>query len=106
LLDRQPDFDVIGQAADGEEAIQQAEGLRPEAIIMDIDMPNVDGVEATRRITERQPEVVVVGLSLHQDPSIARTITEAGADAFVSKLAPAKDLIEAIRQACAARDDA
>jgi PAS domain S-box-containing protein len=104
LLDRQPDFKVIGQAADGEEAVQQAEALRPDAIIMDIDMPNVGGVEATRRITERQPEVAVVGLSLHEDPSMARTITEAGAHAFVSKHAPAKDLIEAIRRACDARD--
>jgi len=100
LLERQPDFEVIGEAADGEEAIRQAEALRPDAIIMDVNMPNVGGVEATRRITERQPEIVIVGLSLHEDQSIARAMTEAGADAFVSKHAPAKDLIEAIRQAC------
>ena len=100
LLDQQPEFEVIGEAADGEEAIRQAEALRPDAIIMDVDMPNVGGVEATRRITERQPEIVVIGLSLHQEESFARAMTEAGAEAFVSKHAPTKDLIEAIRRAC------
>jgi CheY-like chemotaxis protein len=100
LLERQPDFEVVGEAADGEQAIRQAETLRPDAVIMDVDMPTTGGVEATRRIKRRHPEISIVGLSLHEEEGIARAMTEAGADAYISKHDPAKDLIEAIRRAC------
>jgi signal transduction histidine kinase/ActR/RegA family two-component response regulator len=100
LLDRQLDFDVVGEAADGEEAVQQAKALCPDAIVMDVDMPTVNGIEATRRIKQRQPDTVIIGLSLHEEESVARAMYEAGADAYVGKHAPAKDLIEAIRRAC------
>ena len=72
LLNRQPDFRVIGEAADGEEAIRQAEALQPNAIVMDVDMPNLNGIEATRRIKLRHPEIVIVGLSLHEEEGVSR----------------------------------
>ena len=103
LLDRQPDLEVIGEAADGEEAIRQAQTLRPEAIIMDVDMPKVGGVEATRRIRELHLAVVVIGFSLHEDESVNKAMTEAGADAFVSKSAPDRELVETIRRTCRRR---
>lgn len=102
LLNLQPDFDVIGEARDGQEAIERAETLRPDAIVMDVDMPNVDGVEATRKIKERQPEIVIIGLSLHEETGVMRAMTQAGADAYVSKHAPAKDLVKTIRRVCIA----
>jgi DNA-binding NarL/FixJ family response regulator len=100
LLDRHPDLEVIGEAADGEEAIRQADTLRPEAIIMDVDMPKVDGIEATRRIRQQHSTIVIVGLSLHEDEIVTKAMTEAGADAFVSKSAPARELVETIRRTC------
>ncbi|MBN2292215.1 MAG: PAS domain-containing protein [Pirellulales bacterium] len=100
LLNRQSDFRVVGEAADGEQAVQQAEALNPDVVIMDVDMPKVNGIEATRRIKRRQPDTIVIGLSLHDDESIARAMTEAGVDTYVSKHDPAKDLLDAIRRGC------
>ncbi|HLA84564.1 MAG TPA: PAS domain-containing protein [Thermoguttaceae bacterium] len=105
LLDFQSDMEVVGEAIDGEHAIQQAELLLPDAIVMDIDMPNLNGIEATRRIKARRPDVVVIGLSLHEEPSAIRAMVEAGADAYVSKHAPAGELVAVIRRACAAGAD-
>jgi DNA-binding NarL/FixJ family response regulator len=67
---------------------------------MDVDMPTMNGVEATRRIKGRQPGVVIVGLSLHDEEGVARAMLEAGADAYISKNSPGKDVVEAVRRAC------
>ncbi|MFO7906812.1 MAG: response regulator [Pirellulaceae bacterium] len=100
LLDAQPDFQVVGEAANGEEARRQADALQPTAIIMDVDMPTMSGVDATRRIKQRQPETVIVGLSLHEDEAMIRAMTEAGADIHLSKHAPTKELVDTIRGMC------
>jgi len=100
LLNRQPDFEVVGEAGDGQEAVQQAEALRADAVVMDVDMPYVDGLEATRQIKQRLPDTAVVGLSLHEEEHIAQAMAKAGADACISKHAPAKDLVQAVRRAC------
>jgi len=99
LLGLQPDFEVIAEADDGQQAVEQAEALRPDAILMDVDMPTMNGVEATRRIKGRQPGVVIVGLSLHDEEGVARAMLEAGADAYISKNSPGKDVVEAVRRA-------
>ena len=100
LLSREPDFEVVGQAADGRQAIRQAEALQPDVIIMDVEMPIMDGIEATRQIKRRRPNILIVGLSLHEEESVARTIIEAGAAVHLSKHAPAEELIAAVRRAC------
>jgi PAS domain S-box-containing protein len=100
LLDGQAEFEVVGEAADGEQAVEQAEALQPDVILMDVDMPRVDGIEATRRIKQRQPEIVIVGLSLHEDERVALAMAEAGADGYLSKHAAVRDLVEAVRQVC------
>jgi DNA-binding NarL/FixJ family response regulator len=105
LLNRQPGFEVVGEAADGSQAVEQAEALQPDVIIMDVDMPMLNGVEATRRIKQCHPEVAIVGISLHEEENVARAMIQAGAEAYVSKHAPAKDLVEAVRRAWAGEGD-
>ncbi len=100
LLNRQPDLKVVGEAADGAEAIQRAEELLPDVVLMDVDMPTMDGMEATRRLTEQHANIAVIALSLHEDKSVSRAMTAAGADAYVSKRAAVKDLVEAIHRVC------
>ncbi len=100
LLERLGDIEVVGEAANGREGVEQAEALRPDAVIMDVDMPGMNGVEATREIKHRRPETVVVGLSLHEEAGVRRAMAEAGADGYISKHAPAKDLVAAIRHLC------
>jgi signal transduction histidine kinase/PAS domain-containing protein len=101
LLNRQPDLSVVGEAADGAEAIQRAEELRPDVVLMDVDMPTMDGMEATRRLVEQHADIAVIALSLHEDASLSRAMTEAGAGAYVSKRAATEELVEAIHRVCA-----
>jgi CheY-like chemotaxis protein/anti-sigma regulatory factor (Ser/Thr protein kinase) len=102
LLDRQEGLVVVGVAGDGAQAVAQAETLRPDAIIMDIEMPNMNGIEATRQIKQRNKDIIIVGLTLHQEGPTSRAMVEAGADGFINKRALGKDMIDAIRRACGA----
>ena len=100
LLNYQGDFEVVGQAADGIQAIEQVETLHPDAVVMDIDMPRMNGIDATREIKRRWEETVVVGLSLHEENGVRRAMAAAGADGYISKHAPAKELVGAVRKLC------
>ncbi|MCX7683409.1 MAG: response regulator transcription factor [Anaerolineae bacterium] len=85
LLDAQPDFEVVGEAADGYEAVTQAQTLRPDVVLMDIRMPNCDGLEATRRIKATMPEVRVVVLTVSEDEQDLVTAVRYGADGYLLK---------------------
>jgi two-component system nitrate/nitrite response regulator NarL len=85
LLDAQPDFEVVGEAADGLEAISQVELLRPDLVLMDIRMPNCDGLEATRRIKAQMPDVRVVMLTVSEDEQDLATAVRYGADGYLLK---------------------
>jgi DNA-binding NarL/FixJ family response regulator len=98
LLQIEPDIEVVGQAADGEQAIAQALALRPDVVIMDINLgAGMDGIEATRRLLAAAPGSTVVGLSMHVDQDIVDAMLAAGAAAYVTKGGPPEDLVGAIR---------
>ncbi len=88
---------MIGEAADGREAVQLAQEQSPDVVVMDIAMPNMNGIEATRRIVERKPEVGVVILSMHYDESYVLRSLKAGARAYLLKDAVKTELIAAIQ---------
>jgi two-component system, NarL family, response regulator NreC len=96
LLERQPDLEVIGEAADGREAVDMAAAGKPNVVVMDVAMPRLNGVEATRQIVLRNPETSVVILSMHSDESYVLRSLKAGAQAYLLKDSAESDLISAI----------
>ncbi|HEY4362540.1 MAG TPA: response regulator transcription factor [Bryobacteraceae bacterium] len=97
LLERQPNLTVVGEAADGREAVTLAAEQRPDVVVMDIAMPHLNGVEAARQIVNSNPQVAVVILSMHSDESYVIRSLKAGARAYLLKDSAEADLIEAIR---------
>ena len=97
LVEKQPDMAVVGEAADGRDTIRLAEEQLPDVIIMDIAMPNMNGIEATRRITASNPQTAVLILSMHQDESYVLRSLKAGAKGYLLKESVRGDIIEAIR---------
>ncbi|MBN2578815.1 MAG: MEDS domain-containing protein [Pirellulales bacterium] len=107
LLRQEPDLEVVGEAADGEAAVEQARRHHPDLVLMDVAMPRADGMEATRRITAELPGVRIIGLSAHREEDIAQALYKAGAVSYLSKDEPVELLIAAIRSTAArpAADD-
>jgi PAS domain S-box-containing protein len=105
LLDGQPDLQVVAEAQDGAEAVARARELRPDLILMDINMPQMDGIRATRTIRAELPQIPILGLSMHDDQSTIRAMLDAGAAALVSKSDPAETLLAAIRRSCRATNE-
>jgi CheY-like chemotaxis protein/two-component sensor histidine kinase len=97
LIEAQPDMQVVGEAGDGQEAVSLARQLAPDIVVMDVNMPVMDGVEATRIIVSELPPVRVVGLSVHTKADMESRMREAGAAAYVDKSGPAEELLAAIR---------
>jgi DNA-binding NarL/FixJ family response regulator len=97
LLAAEPDITVVGEAADGEAAVELTENLRPDVVCMDISMPGLSGVDATRRIKGRMPDVGVVVLTMHEDEAYFYELVKAGASGYVLKRASARDLVDAVR---------
>src|SRR5579883_1267081 len=98
LLEAENGFEVCGEAADGLDAIRQAEQLNPDAIVMDISMPHLNGVQATREICRLIPGIRVVVLSEHDSAEIMREALNAGAYGYVVKTAVSTDLVLALNR--------
>jgi two-component system response regulator NreC len=96
LLERHEQFEVVGEAADGREAVELADAQRPAVVVMDIAMPNLNGVEAARQILSRHPDTAIVMLSMHSDESYVLRSLKAGARAYLLKDSAEADLISAI----------
>jgi DNA-binding NarL/FixJ family response regulator len=97
LLEQSDDMEVVGEASDGMEAIQLAADLHPNVIVMDVRLPRLNGIEATRTITARFPEIRVLILSAYDDDSYVFPLLEAGASGYLLKTASGAELAEAIR---------
>ena len=98
ILQLSEGFEVVGEACDGMEAVRAAESLKPEVVLMDLEMPVLGGLEATRRIKEQQPEMGIVILTIHGNDEVREQAAKAGSDAFIEKEAPTKRLLAAIRE--------
>jgi two-component system response regulator NreC len=99
LLENEKDLVIIGEASSGTQALALAKELRPHVVIMDITLPDVSGIEATRRLKESHPKIAVVALTIHEDQQYFFEMLQAGASAYVPKRAAPNDLIAAIRAA-------
>ena len=97
VLERQEDFEVVAEAADGREAVSLAAKLNPDVAVLDIGMPNLNGIEATRQIGAANPNLPVVILSMHSDESYVLRALKAGARGYLLKESAESDLISAIR---------
>jgi DNA-binding NarL/FixJ family response regulator len=101
LLDLLPDIEVVGSAADGEQALQVVAQTRPDAILLDLHMPVLDGIEATRRLTGEHPDVAVVVLTTFADDSSILAALQAGARSYLTKDADRAEIAQALRSAAA-----
>jgi DNA-binding NarL/FixJ family response regulator len=97
ILDAQADMEIVGQAANGRQAVDLAEQLRPDVVVMDVSMPELNGIEATRRLASSLPHARVIALSMHKDSVYVREILRAGARGYLLKDSGAADLVAAIR---------
>ncbi len=96
LVKGQPAIHVVGEASNGREAMEMARLLQPDLMVMDISMPEMDGIEATRRIKEEMPDVRIIGLTMHNDPQLFASMQQAGAEMTLSKTTSAAELVKAI----------
>lgn len=96
VLDAQPSIEVVGEAEDGRQALDSVEPLHPDVVVMDIAMPNLNGLEATRQIKRRFPQVQVVILSMHENRQYFLQVVQAGASGCVLKRAAATELVTAV----------
>jgi DNA-binding NarL/FixJ family response regulator len=97
VLGREPDMEVVGEAATGKEVLERAAELMPDVILMDIQMPHVNGIEATRRILETNPHVGVVVLTMFEDDDSVFSAMRAGARGYVLKVAEPAEIVKVVR---------
>jgi two-component system response regulator NreC len=96
FLQTQPDFEVVAEASNGEEAVDRVMESTPDVILMDISMPGIDGLEATRRLRVLYPSGLVLALTVHDDKQYLMQMLAAGASGYITKQAAAEELVEAI----------
>jgi two-component system, NarL family, response regulator NreC len=97
ILEAQSDLEIVGEASNGREAVELASELCPDIVVMDVAMPELNGVEATRRVVEKSPRTRVLALSMHKDAVYVREILRAGARGYMLKDSIDADLLAAVR---------
>ena len=98
LLEHHDDFSIVGEAKNGEEALEMTNLFLPDVVVMDVNMPKLNGIEATKFLAKEHPAVRVIGLSVHEDKQIEKMLLEAGAAMYVTKGSVASQLVDAIRR--------
>jgi len=99
ILESQDDIEVVGEAGNGREALEKARELRPDVVVMDISMPDMNGIEATTKIRAEMPATQVLGLTMHEEEGYVFQLLRAGAAGYVLKRAATEDLVTAVRAA-------
>lgn len=97
ILGAEADMEIVGEAGTGREAIELAESLKPDVVVMDVAMPELNGIEATRQVTSAVPHTRVIALSMHKDSVYVREVLRAGARGYLLKDSGANDLVTAVR---------
>jgi two-component system response regulator NreC len=97
ILVSQDDMEVVGETGNGREAVELARTIKPDVVVMDVTMPELNGIEATRRIREISPHIRVLALSVHRDSVYVREIVRAGAEGYLLKESADTDLLAAVR---------
>ncbi len=97
LLEDIPDIKVVGEASDGGEAIVKSVELKPDILLMDLSMPNMGGIEATLQLSQREPNVRILILTVHEEESLLKEVVRMGASGYIVKRAAQEDLLHAIR---------
>jgi DNA-binding NarL/FixJ family response regulator len=100
ILEREDDLEVVGEAADGQEAVTLTGRLHPDVAIVDIAMPEVDGIEVARRIKGISPDTAVLMLTVLNDPAFISSSLEVGVAGYLLKSVRSHDLVQAVREAC------
>jgi two-component system, NarL family, response regulator NreC len=103
VIEDQPDLTVVAEAGDGESAVQQALKMKPDVIVMDISMPGMNGLAATRKLRLLQPKAAIVTLTRHTDDAYLQELLRAGVSGYVLKQSAPAELVQAIRAAAAGR---
>ena len=99
LLDSQADMEVVAEASDGRTAVEFNERYRPQVVVMDLSMPEMNGLQATQAIKQSHPETSIVALTRHDDAPFVDELRKAGASAYVLKQSPSRELLDAVRVA-------
>ena len=99
LIDSQSDMEVVGEAGDGRAAVECDERFRPHVVVMDLSMPEMNGLQATQAIKRSHPETAIVALTRHDDAPFVDELMKAGASAYVLKQSPSRELLDAVRAA-------
>jgi len=97
LLEKEPDIDLVGEAEDGRSTLELASRLKPQVVVMDISMPDLNGIDATRKLLEKLPGVKVLALSMHTDQRFIEGMLRAGATGYLPKDCASEELVRAIR---------
>ncbi len=103
ILNTQPDIEVVGEAGDGQAAVEMAKALNPDIVIMDVSMPRLNGLKATRELQRSLPNVKVLTLTRHNDDGYLQQLLRAGVSGYVLKQSPSTELLQAIRAIAAGR---
>jgi two-component system, NarL family, response regulator NreC len=97
ILNAQADMEIVGEAGNGREAVDLVERLKPDVVVMDVAMPELNGIEATRRVSDVSPHTRIIALSMHKDSVYVREVLRAGARGYLLKDSGAGDLVSAVR---------